>query len=528
MNRFYFNGKTMSEKKRIISIMTGLDPEEKQQAVLSEIFHVFNAYKHRFFMEGLRNESLTGKEFFHSDGRLDRRWSRSAEEDVKGMKESIQSNRGNYISNNKEKLKQTEKDIKIAREKYINALENKKAFSQKIPKLLSSLQYLHRKKTRLENAIKKLQHDYDNKKFHICFGGKSLFKQRFKDDVLHSEWKNTWSDARYNSFRLTGARHETCGNGNAQLHYISPNNYSLKIRIPNCLEEKYGKHITLENISFYSKGRKKDISNKEMMQYIIIANNFNDKNSPERKPLTINVSKIKGKYRLTVQFTPDNVKIKTSSLNGVVGIDMNTDNFSVADIDEKGKIIETKIFRFDLRHKSSGQRENLIFDAMNKVVDFALNKKKDLVYEDLDFKNKKQQIQSGKDTEYNAMISSFTYSKMKEQLLSRCFKMGVKAHKINPAYTSLLGKLLHSKKYGLSSHEAAAYTIARKFYSIRELVKSFITMNYHGKTFMFVIPEQILQSEGYSQLAKMQRWYKNLFKSQNKWKVYSPSHLNPS
>ena len=47
-------------------------------------------------------------------------------------------------------------------------------------------------------------------------------------------------------------------------------------------------------------------------------------------------------------------------------------------------------------------------------------------------------------------------------------KMGVKAHKINPAYTSLLGKLLHSKRYGLSVHEAAAYTIARKYYQIKE------------------------------------------------------------
>ena len=57
--------------------------------------------------------------------------------------------------------------------------------------------------------------------------------------------------------------------------------------------------------------------------------------------------------------------------------------------------------------------------------------------------------------------------------------MGVKAHKINPAYTSLLGKLLHSKGYGLSVHEAAAYTIARKYYQIKEWQKSFdVSINY--------------------------------------------------
>lgn len=36
---------TMDEKKRIIRIRTGLNTYEKEQAVLSDIFRVFNAYK---------------------------------------------------------------------------------------------------------------------------------------------------------------------------------------------------------------------------------------------------------------------------------------------------------------------------------------------------------------------------------------------------------------------------------------------------------------------------------------------------
>ena len=102
--------------------------------------------------------------------------------------------------------------------------------------------------------------------------------------------------------------------------------------------------------------------------------------------------------------------------------------------------------------------------------------------------------------------------------------MGVKAHKINPAYTSLLGRLIHSKRYGLSVHEAAAYTIARKFYQIKELVKSFITLNHHGKTFMFTIPEQILKSADDLKLAKLQRWVKTLYKSG--WKEPTQENIN--
>ena len=501
----------MKEKKRIMSIMTGLKTDNDQQVILSEIFHVFNSYKHSLFMESIRNEEFNEKEFRHQDGRLDRRWSRSAEEDVVGMKDSIQSNRKNYIQNNESELKHVLKEIKDKKKKYDNAKKNEEHFSLKIPKLLKSLQYLHRKKIKLENKIKKLKYELENKRFHICFGSKKTFKKQFNHCVNQNEWLNSWHNARYNSFRLTGAKDETCANNNAQLHFVHSNKYTLKIRIPLCLEETYGKYLIIENVSFSHK-------HKEMMQNIILSNN--NKNSFDRRPLTISVAKIKGKYRLTVQFTPDDVEVKTTSLYGVVGMDMNANNFSVADIDENGKIIETKIFRFNLEGKSSGQRENIIIESMNKVVDFALSKGKDLVYEDLDFSQKKNQLYQSEDKKYNAMLSSFAYSKMKEQLLSRCFKMGVKAHKINPAYTSLLGRLLHSKKYGLSVHESAAYTIARKFYSIREIIKSFITMNNKGKTFMFTIPEQILESEGYSQLAKLQRWVKNLFTSQKNWKVY--------
>lgn len=506
----------MKEKRRIMSIMTGLATDADQQVILSEIFHVFNSYKHSLFMESLRNEKFNEKEFRHQDGRLDRRWSRSAEEDVVGMKDSIQSNRKNYIQNSESELKHVLKKIKAEKEKYDNAKKNEEHFSLKIPNILKSLQYLHRKKIKLENKIKKLKYEMENKRFHICFGSRKTFKKQFNPCVNQEDWLNSWHNSRYNSFRLTGSKDENCGNLNAQLHFVHSNNYKLKIRIPLCLEETYGKYLVIENISFSHK-------HKEMMQNIILSNNSKDRKKISRRPLTISVAKIKGKYRLTVQFTPDDVKVKTTSLYGVVGMDMNANNFSVADIDENGKIIETKIFRFNLEDKSSGQRENIIFESMNKVVDFALSKGKDLVYEDLDFSQKKNQLYKSDDKKYNDMLSSFAYSKMKAQLLSRCFKMEVKAHKINPAYTSLLGRLLHSKKYGLSSHESAAYTIARKFYSIREVIKSFITMNNKGKTFMFTIPEKILESDGYSQLAKLQRWYKKLFTSQNDWKIYTLS-----
>lgn len=508
----------MKEKKRIISIMTRLQPKEEQQVILADIFRVVNSYKHRFFKQSLLNPSLTEKAFRHEDNRLDRRWSRSVEEDVVGMKDSIQSNRKNYLADKKDRLQNLNKTIQKISQKYHDALKSPENFSQQLPGLLKTLRFHHRKKALLEQSIKKLENDLQNHRFLICFGSKKLFSKQFNPCVTHSDWRRQWQESRYNSFRLTGAKDETCGNGNAQLNFVKNNCYSLKLRIPLVLEKQYGKYLIIDNIHFPEK-------TKSFMQNVILANN--DKSSTGHQPLTISVSKIKGKYRLTVQCTPEKVNVVTTDTKGVVGMDMNADNISVADIDRNGKIQETKIFRFNLNGKSTGQRENIIIETINKAVDFAQSKGKDLIYEDLDFSQKKQQLYKSENKKYNRMLSSFSYLKMKTQLLSRAYKCGVRISKVNPAYTSLTGRLLHSKRYGLSVHEAAAYAIARKYYEIKEIIKKLITLNVKGKTFMFTVPEKILKAESRSQYPLLQKWFKSLWLSQSTWELCS-SHVNHS
>jgi len=507
---------TEKEEKRIITIMTNIHPDKEKSLALDEVFNVYNSYKHLFFKQSLTDKNLTEKAFRHNSGKLDRRWSRSIEEDFKGMKDSIQANRKNYITDKEDKVKSVNKEIEKIRFSYNNAKKHKEHFYHKLPSLLKTLRYLSRRKTLLENSLKQLKHDYDNERFSICFGSRKLFNLQYKKHVTHSDWKRKWHESRNHSFRLTGAKHENCGNSNAQLRLVKNNNYQLKLRLPLCMEEQYGKYLLIDNISFSDKRN-------DIIQQAVLNNQSND--TKVRLPLTVSVSKIKGKYRLSVQLKPVKAEVVTTDIYGVVGIDMNEDNFAVAETDQNGKIIETKIFRFDLKNKSSGQRQNIIIDNMNKAIDYALSKGKNLVYEDLDFRQKKQQLYKSKNKVYNQMLSSFSYKKMTEQLKAGSYRKGIKVCKINPAYTSLVGRLCHSKKYGLSVHESAAYTIARKYYQIKEVIKEFITINHLGKTFMFTVPEKILNSEGDYQLSQLKKWYNNLFKSQSLWKVYEN---NPS
>ena len=56
-------------------------------------------------------------------------------------------------------------------------------------------------------------------------------------------------------------------------------------------------------------------------------------------------------------------------------------------------------------------------------------------------------------------------------LISKCEKAGVETKTIQPAFTSQIGHHKFMKKYGLSSHESAAMTIARKAMNFNHIEK---------------------------------------------------------
>jgi len=63
---------------------------------------------------------------------------------------------------------------------------------------------------------------------------------------------------------------------------------------------------------------------------------------------------------------------------------------------------------------------------------------------------------------YARMLSSFAYSAFDAALASACARGGVAHRRVNPAYTSIIGRVKSARRYGLSVHGAAAATIARR------------------------------------------------------------------
>ena len=52
----------------------------------------------------------------------------------------------------------------------------------------------------------------------------------------------------------------------------------------------------------------------------------------------------------------------------------------------------------------------------------------------------------------------------------KCVEYGIAYKKVNPAYTSVIGKVKYKEMYGITTHEAAAFAIARRGLGFNEKV----------------------------------------------------------
>ena len=87
----------------------------------------------------------------------------------------------------------------------------------------------------------------------------------------------------------------------------------------------------------------------------------------------------------------------------------------------------------------------------------------------LDFRRKKAALE-GESRRYSRMLSSFSYGKVKAYFLSRGCRQGVEVHQVNPAFSSVVGRVKFMERYGLSVHQAAALALARRLLGCSESI----------------------------------------------------------
>ena len=134
---------------------------------------------------------------------------------------------------------------------------------------------------------------------------------------------------------------------------------------------------------------------------------------------------------------------------------------------------------------------------------------------------------------FNRLVHAFAKTKLQKAIIFRGVKFGFKIKKVNPAYTSVIGRFKYSSKYGLSVHEATAYVIGRRGLGFDEKIPQEILNQLCTlvKPKLISILGSMEESEKKSKNGKQRRKYigmllRNIdtFKENHSWKLWNVIH----
>ncbi len=434
----------------------------EEEAILTEYACLFNRVMHALYAEMARGRTCSSckNDFLKKYGITARQFN--------AVKMSLEGK--------VDACKAGQKQAILSLEQQIEALSKKIKTLEKKP---SKYFILHQKKRRfynLSHRLSSLQTDHKNGGVRLCFGGKKLFKAQFhlKNNGFscHQEWKKVWEFKRQNEFFVLGSKDETAGNQSCQLMLQENGKLSLRLRLPHILAEKYGKYFIINNL-YFAYGQEAILKALKSGQAISYRFKKDEKG-----------------FRVFVSTDLKKVEPLSKEDMGAIGIDLNTDHIACVETDRFGNPIQRKVIPYVSYGKKNRQLKALTGDICKEIVNLAKEKNKPLVIEKLDFKKKKSSLAEDNHPRFARLLSGFAYGLFFKFLKARAFKNGITVHQINPAFTSLIGRIIYAKRYGLSVHLSAALCIARRHQKFSETPRSSIRQVLDGKKshVAFVLP----------------------------------------
>lgn len=395
---------------------------------------------------------------------------------LEGKIASIKELRSQQILENKNRINELENKIqKLEQQKKVNA------------------EKLHQKKRRLFHLKHKLESqeaDHKAGKVRLCFGSKKLFRAQFDLNAngLSSieEWRSKWRQERNNTFFLLGSKDETAGNQSCTA-IIKEGELHLRLRLPNVLN-KYGKYLEIPHVKF-KYGHSVILANLHDCQERSTLLKANDPLYKEfGQAISYRFKKDKKGWLLFVSTSHMEPKWVTNQELGAIGIDINTDHLAAVETDRYGNPVQSKIIPLNCYGKSSEQAKALIGDAAAELIQWSVSSQKPVVLEKLDFNKKKTELKEFGYSKYSRMLSSFAYSTIIKNIKSRAWRFGVRVEEVNPAFTSIIGRVKFARRYGLSIHESAALCIARRYKGFSERLPRCLDKIPDGKNGYVALP----------------------------------------
>ncbi|HEX4840322.1 MAG TPA: hypothetical protein VFU89_07780 [Rhabdochlamydiaceae bacterium] len=439
--------------ENIRTIETRIPHNPISDEILVACAHLFSHLEHRLFADiaagkspgKLKNDYLAAYD-------ITARQFNSLRVLVEGKRASIKKQLTIRISNIKNRLASLTKTIK------------------RLIKTKADPRTIHQKKRRLfnlEQQLSQLNEDHKQGNIRCCFGGKKLFYAQFtpveNGYSSHEKWLKDWKNTRNRELFFLGSRDETAGNQTCTATLQPDQTITLRLRLPKALE-KYGKYLLIPGIAFkYGKEELRSVLENKTTQAISWRFKLDAKG-----------------WRVFASFDIKPAVCTSKQNIGVIGLDINADHLALTETDRFGNPISAKTIPCNTYGKSSNEARAIIGDAAALAVAFADTTHKPLIFEELDFQKKKSSMKESHRA-YARMLSSFAYGSIIVHLKSRCSKKGVFFKQVNPAYTSVIGRITYAARYGLSIHSAAALVIGRRYLRFSEKVPSTLSEIPDGK-----------------------------------------------
>ena len=290
------------------------------------------------------------------------------------------------------------------------------------------------KLNRLKQRKSNIEYQLETEKFKLCFGTKKLAK---KD-------KKQFLTKRDSSMYYLGCKSEPARNQNFKLSYNKKNNqFEIRIRKDFCAVNS-DKYLYGQVYFRYHKNK--------LVEFL----------KTGKSPLSYRIIKSNGRYYLycTFEIQYNKEEFLTRNSYGTIGLDFNKGFITISETNECGHLINTDLIHY--RFKQGNKTKTDFEKIANSLVDLALKSGKDIVIENLDFKDKKANTETKRGRKYNEMIHSLAYKSFANIIDNVMYRNKVWIRKVNPAWTSWIAKTKFCSHMKLNIHVGASYVIARR------------------------------------------------------------------
>jgi transposase, IS605 OrfB family, central region len=296
----------------------------------------------------------------------------------------------------------------------------------------------------------------------VIFGSRKLFEQLKKNHLTgkrRKQLKIKWKESRQGNLYSRGDKSKQ-GNLNLRFEWINDKLY-LRINTGN-KQYIYAKVI-----------RSVERKNDKWIEFMFMLENAYKYGA--WFPYSVRLKVKNGNVYAFISIEEKLPPITIKKDNGIIGIDVNAYPFhlALAFTSKDGNLEKYQSISLnELLEVNSEKRQYLEWQIAHKIIKIAKEESKAIAIENL------KKLPKGKRGDgfpkLRGRLQKWSYKRLLNKIEILAKRNGIEIIKVNPAYTSLIGKLKYSPQYNIDKDIAGAYVIARRGLGFKEK----LTKNY--------------------------------------------------